>query len=706
MPPASPLLDLLFHPRAIAVVGASTDPRKFGGLPVHYSKLRGYKGKIYPINPTAPVVQDLPAFPTICAVGQPVDVAIISVPAAQVPAAIEDAAAARVPLAVVFSSGFAEMGAEGSKAQERLVAIARAGNVRLIGPNCMGAFSIPDGFIATFTNSFEHYGSNGWPMTGSLSIASQSGAVGIDLMVRLRDRGLGLSKWVTTGNQCDIEIADCLDYLVHDPETRTICCYIEGVRDGRKLIRALADARAMKKPIVMLKVGATEAGARAVASHTASLAGSDEAFDAVLRQYGAHRAASLTEFVDVAAACHQGLFPKDRSAGFVSISGGVAAMMADAASARGLDIAPLPESGQAKLRALVPFAATQNPIDTAAPGMQDMTLLPRFIEVALADGDYASLVAFITHLGHVPRNFNILYPKLAEIRRRFPDRVIALAMMGPNEVRNRAQEDGFLVSDDPVRAVGCIAALADMAAAFHEFDATSLAPELPAGAAGPTAATKGESASRALLSAAGIPFAPSRLATSGPQAAAAARDFARPVALKIASPDLAHKTEIGGVALDVNGPEDAERHFATIIARARAAAPAAAIEGVLVSPMIKGGIETILGVKNDPVFGPFVLFGIGGIFVEIYRDAAMHLAPFGADLAETLIRRVKGFALLDGARGRPRADIAALADALARLSAYASAHADAIESIDINPFVVLPEGEGAFALDALIVPKT
>ena len=697
------MLERLFRPRSSAIVGASTDPRKTGGMPVHYSKLRGYAGQLYPVNPGASEVQGLRAWPSISAIGKPVDCAVIAVPAAQTLAALEDAALARVPLAVVFSAGFAEISEDGRILQERMLRVAREGGVRVLGPNSMGAFDLASGFVATFSSAFEHHGGSGWPALGPVSVASQSGAVGVDILVRLRERGIGLAKWVTTGNQCDIDLADCIEFLAADPDTRVLVVYVEGCRDGIRLARALAAAAAADKPVLVLKAGATEAGATAVASHTASLAASDELFGALLAANGALRVRTLSELTDLAAACARAQRPAASRIGIVSTSGGVAALMADEAAARGLEIPPMPAHGERRMRELVSFAATRNPIDAAAPAMADMALLARFVEIALEDGGYPMLACFMSHLGHVDRCFDELRSHLVRLRSRFPDRVIALAILAPPERRALLEQDGFLVFDDPARAVACVAALAHIAAARPRADrGADDVPALAPYSGPPIAGASDEVVARAILDTIGIPFVPARLVTSAAQAADEAARIGGAVALKVISPDVPHKTEAGGVMLGV-AAESAGQCFDVLMARVRSTHPAAEISGVLVSPMVTGGVETFLGVKVDPALGAFVAFGIGGVFVEVFRDIAWRPAPFGRNEALAMIREIRGFPLLDGARGQERADLGALAEALARLSVFAARHAAELESIDINPFVV--HAHGALALDALIVPR-
>lgn len=705
-------LDAIFNPGTVAIIGASTDPMRFGGLPVHYSKIRGFAGRICPVNARADEVQGLTAFPAVRDIDGPVDCAVVSVPAASVMEALEECAEKGVRAAVIFSSGYAEIGDEGRAEQDRIAALGRDANMRIVGPNCMGAFDLHSGFIATFTSAFQHFDGEGWPDSGPVGIVSQSGAVGVHVMVQLRDRGVGMSKWLTTGNQSDVAVADGIAHLAADDNTRVIVAYMEGCPDGDALVAALKAARAAGKPVLALKVGATEAGAAAAASHTASLAGADAVFDAVFRQHNVYRAPTFPELIDVAAGCAMGAFPKGNRVGVVSMSGGVGVLMADAAADAGVDLPPMPQAVQDALTDIVPFAAPRNPVDTAAPGMVDMTIAPNFADIVAAGGEVDALAIFMSHLGHVKRREAELIEHFSALRRKHPDMPMAFAIALPPHLRKIFEADGYFLCEDPTAAIRALGALARIGQGLRRVAADDPLPALPASTSAPllshsTATPPGGSITEhealALLGAAGLPVVEQCLAASADEAASHATALGFPVVLKIASPDIAHKSDIGGVLLNLDTADAARAGFDTLTRRGAENAPDARLDGVIVAPMVTGGVETILGVQRDPVFGPVVMFGIGGVFVEVYRDVAFRVAPFGPAEARAMIDEVKGAALLRGARGRPPADIDALADALSLLSVYAHAQRDTIETIDINPFLALPEG--GIAVDGLIVSR-
>jgi acyl-CoA synthetase (NDP forming) len=685
----------LFWPTSVAVLGASADPSRIGGRPIRYLKEGGYAGPIWPVNVKGGTIQDLPAFRTLDELPAAADCLIVAVPAAAVCDAVESAAKRGTRAAVVFSAGFAEAGDEGRRWQERLTAIARKTGCRIVGPNCLGLFNSRNGFVPTFTASLDH----GHPKPGVVGMVSQSGAYGSHLFVLTRDRHIGMSCWLTTGNECDVDTSDAIAWFADDPDTKVIAAYIETIQDRDRYLGALERARAAKKPVIMMKVGRSAVGAAAAASHTASLAGTDAVYDAAMKQLGAHRAATTEEMLDVVYAATRGIFPESNRLGIVTISGGAGVLMADDAERVGLDVAPMPEAAQKRLQSILPFAAVRNPVDTTAQFFNDMNLLTEFTRTLLAEGDYDALAAFFTA---IPRNRVTgakLKDALIEATSDFPGRLLVLCMLASPEMTQDYEAQGFLAFEDPTRAVTAIAALCRFGRAFARGAGAPPLP-LPKEAKPIPAGPLGEAEAKALLGAAGVPAAPERLAMTEDEAIAAAKALGYPVVLKIASPDILHKTEIGGVRLNLADADAVHAAFAQIMARAKKEKPQARIDGCLVAPMIAGGVETILGVVNDTAFGPVLMFGLGGIFAEVLKDVTFRIAPFGIDEARAMIREVKGFPLLDGARGRPKLDQEALARALSALSVYAYANAGRFRSIDVNPFIVLEKG--AVAVDALI----
>ncbi|MES2227304.1 MAG: acetate--CoA ligase family protein [Pseudomonadota bacterium] len=695
-------LNPLFEPRAIAVYGASSDPTKIGGRPLDFLKGSGYDGPLYPINPKAAQIQGLPSFATVAAVPGPVDLAIVAVPAPAVLAALEDCAANGVGGAVVLSSGFAEVGGQGAQWQQQISALARRTGMRVVGPNCMGIINVRRRILGTFTPSAAGFGLT----PGRISLVSQSGAFGGYCLSLIRQRGLGLNLWITTGNQCDVDFADCVNHYAQDDGTDVIVGYVEAATDKDRLISALALARERGKRIVMMKVGSSEAGAHATASHTASLAGSDQVYDGLFKQYGVYRARTIDELFDVAYACSVvRQSPKGKRIGLLTVSGGVGALMADVATDCGLDVAPMPEDAQRRLKEILPFAGPRNPVDMTAQLVNDLSLFEKNFQLMLEEGGYDVVVAFLSSVGQVLDLSTRLLEQLKKVLQRFPDRTVIMSMLASPEVRQLYEAAGVMLFDEPTRAVRAASALVHLAAEAERARTLSAPPLLPAGALAPPERAINEVDAKRVLASAGIPVVRELVATSEDAAVRHAAELGFPVVLKIASADIAHKSEIGGVLIGLQDEAQVREGFRTLMQRAKTHAPQARLDGVVVARMAGKGVETILGVVRDPVFGAVVMFGLGGVFVEAFKDVAFRVAPFGVDEARAMIDEVKGRILLTGLRGQPPSDEDALANAIAALSVYAARHEAAIESIDINPFVVLPRGQGALALDALIVPS-
>jgi acyl-CoA synthetase (NDP forming) len=694
-------LTALLKPQSVAIIGASDDPGRIGGRPLRYLIELGYPGGIYPVNPGREFVQGLPSFANVSAIPGPVDLAVIAISADKVIASLEECAAKGVNAAVVFSAGFAETGDAGRALQNRLTEIARSSGMRILGPNCLGVYNSAIGFFATFTATLE----NGLPKPVGVGIVSQSGAYGSHVSLLAIRRGIGVRYWITTGNECDVELAECIAHLAVDPDIRAIVAYAEGVRDGDGLLKSLSLARSMGKPVVFMKVGQTPIGAQAAASHTAALAGSDGVYDSVLRQFGAYRASDTEELLDVTYACSLGVLPKGPRIGFLTISGGVGIQMADAAVAHGLDVAAMPESAQARLKALLPYAATRNPVDATAQVFNEPDLIDAYLDIMLESGKYDAIVAYLTYVAAAESMVVPVRRAIENANAKYPDRLMVLVIVAPDDIIRRYEEAGCLVFEDPTRAVRAVAALHRIRQAFEAPPSPDLAfagitpdplPEAPIS----------EQASKRLLTGAGLTVVEDRLATTAGEATDAARELGFPLVLKIASADIAHKTEVDGVRVGIDSAEDAGKVFHALMESAKRHRPEARLDGVLVSPMVSDGVETILGVHQDPVFGPVVMFGLGGILVEVLNDVSFRVAPFDEEEAKRMVSELKGYAILHGTRGKGPYDLPALFTALARLSQFAAAHADAIESVDVNPFLVLPEGQGAIALDALIIPTS
>lgn len=693
-------LDRMFRPRSIALIGASTNPDKIGGVPLALLLKYEYDGKLYPVNPNATEVQGVPAYPSVAAIGAPADLAIVAVPMALAEQAVKDAAEAGVRSVVLFTSGYAEVGETGRAAQARLAALARTRGVRILGPNCLGFMNTRDQVYATFSPA--PHAARARP--GAVGIVSQSGAFGIYAYAMARERDIGLSYWISTGNECDIEFADAVAWLARDPDTRVIMGYVEGCRDGAKLKAALSLARDAGKPVVVTKVGRTASGAAAAASHTAALAGDDAVFDALLRQYGAIRTRTLDEFFNVGYALSGPVRPANKALGIMTLSGGVGALMADDAADAALELVPMPAGAQAAIMARVPFATPRNPVDITGQVTSEPELMTFAARTMLDSGGYGSLLAFLAAAGTSATFWPHLLAFAKTIRAEYPDTPLALCSLFTPERRRALEALGCLVFADPSAAVRALKCLGDTVAIARPACDPGLSPnaENPAVAA-IEAGVLDEPAGLALLRAAGIPVVAHQRVASQDEAVAAAAAFGYPVVMKLVSADITHKSDIGAVRLHLQDAGAVRAAYREILEEAARHAPAARLDGLLVAPMIKGGVECILGVQRDPVYGPVVMFGLGGVLVEAMRDVAFRMAPFDERDAHAMIDEIRGRRVLAGMRGQPPADVSALASALAALSRFAWANRDAVVSVDVNPFIVLPLGGGALALDAVVI---
>ena len=687
-----PSLDRLFRPRSIAVLGASSSPTKVGGRPVAALIRNRYEGAVYPVNPRSATIQGLPAFASVKDIPGAVDLAICTVPPGAVMSVLGECAEKGVGSLVVFTSGFAEVGESG--AQEAMAGLAREAGIRLMGPNCMGMVNFGSRAVGSFHPAFADD-----IVPGAIGLVSQSGAFGGLAYMLARSRGHSLSYMFTTGNEADVDIGDCTAFLADDPDTKAILLYMEGCRNGPKFLAALERARESETPVIAVKLGRTEAGAAAAASHTAALAGVDAVYDSLFRQFGVYRADSIEEFFDIARSCVVGTLPANERVAMVTVSGGVGVLMADDANGRGLEVAPMPEAAQRRMLELVPFAAARNPIDVTGQVLNDPTLLDQAIELAATNGDYGSVVSFQGSIGRNPALMEATRGAWIERKAANPAMHFAVAGFCTADYTRDLEAAGIAVYEEATHATRAIAALAGFARSFRERRPRPAVPataDLPAGPLNELAALD-------IVATAGVPTVPARLARTAREAADAAADLGFPVVLKVLSADIVHKSDIGGVRLGVADRAAAETAFDEILTSARAALPDATIDGCLVAPMVTGGVETILGVQRDPVFGPIVMFGLGGIFVEALKDVTFRAAPFDEAEARAMIESVAAYPLLTGLRGQPPADLDALAAALSRLSLFAAANAAAIESLDLNPFLVRPEGGGALALDAVLV---
>lgn len=686
-------IDDILSPRNIAIVGASDNPLRIGGRPLSTLLKHEFDGGIFPVNPTRDQVQGRKSYRSLSEIPETPDFVLIAVPAAGVNDVLREAVRCGSRTALIFSAGFAEAGPEGERRQEEMRSVSRESGIRILGPNCIGSFNPHRNFYPTFSTAMDWFGTK----PGDISIASQSGAIGTHIYTLMGKRGLACSHLVTTGNEVDVHVTEVIRMLVRDNRTQTIIGYAEAFRDGPMLIETLQEAREARKPVILLKSGRSTVGAQAIGSHTASLAGDDAVVDAVLRQYGAYRASSVDELIDLAAATTPRVFPTGRRIGIITPSGGGGIMMADAAEQEGLDVAEMPADAQAEIKAEIPFASAVNPIDLSAQISNQLDSLPAMVRTMITKGGYDSLAGFWTTMPNHPDMGAKLREALFASREGRAPILFPQSMIASAETLRDYQDNGFPAYEDmdgPIHAVAVMTYFGESFAARPEERPDTISVPVPDG-------DIGEYEGKKILITAGLAMAQDILVRDR-QAARDAVCQLGPAAMKIASPDIAHKSDIGGVALSVT-PELAEGTFDTIMKNVSEKAPQARVDGVIISPMVTGGVELILGGRVDPVFGPMVLIGMGGIFTEVMKDMQIRHAPFGPQTARDMVEKLHCLPLLKGVRGTEPVDLNALCEAISIFSRVFSELADAFDSVEINP--LLARADGPIGLDAAFSRK-
>jgi acetyl coenzyme A synthetase (ADP forming)-like protein len=690
-------LDAVFRPASIAVVGASRTPGTVGYEIIHNLLAAGFAGAVYPINPNATSVHSVPAFRSIAAVPAPVDLAVIAVPKELVLAVAEECGRAGVRALVVITAGFREIGGGGIERERELLAIIERYGMRMVGPNCLGVVNTAAAvrMNATFAPVM--------PPPGPVSFMSQSGAMGVTILDYAAEYGIGVNHFVSVGNKADISGNDLIEYWAADPATRVILMYLENFGNPRKFTR-IAREVTRTKPIIAVKAGRTAAGARAASAHTGALAGVDSATDALLRQCGVLRVDSVEELFDMAMAFGHLPVPAGNRVAVVTNAGGPGIIIADACEARGLSVAGLSARTRARLRRHLPEeASVRNPVDMIATATPESYRLA--LEAVLADPNIdAAIAAFVPPLRVRQQD---VARAIVAARRTCPQKPMLAVLMGRAglpEGRADLRDAGIPAYIFPESAARALAAmfrhrqwLDRPTGTVRNFavDAAAVQDILERSEAG----WLGREDTLRTLAAYGIPTLQSRSAATAAEAAAAARELGFPVVLKVDSPDIVHKTDVGGVALDLRDAGAVCAACETIIEQVRERAPHARLAGVTVERFVRGGIETIIGVSQDPSFGPVIMFGLGGIHVETLRDVTFRIQPVSDIDAAEMVRSIRGAALLAGVRGAPPSDTHALEEAIQRVSQLAGDH-PRIAELDINPFVVFEAG--GVAVDARI----
>ena len=692
--PSREALAAFFRPRNVALVGAS-DKSAWSQMVFARFGEYGHQGQLFAVNRNGTEAHGLAGYQRIADIPAQIDTAFIFVPAAGVTGALQEAAAAGVRNAVVLSSGFAEAGEDGAALQAGLAGAAEAAGVALLGPNSLGFANFAAGCFCTSIRSRLPVRS------GHLGIVSQSGAIANELLKWAHVQGIGLSFLCATGNEAQLGIADVVEYLVDDAATHAIALYVEGIGDPERFMAALARARAARKPVVVLKIGRSEVSGAVVQAHTGSLVGDDKVFDALCRRFGVSRASSIEELVTTADFLGKvGPINPPRIA-MASISGGACGMYADLAAVHGLATPPFAPATQAALRAVLPsFAATLNPLDVTGVAIQNPAIWTEALPLMIGDPGIGLIVAS-TGLPNTPEelaNQRGIYAAIAEGYRRSgkPAVLLSFSLQDCSALQLAARRELGLDITLPGIELG-VRALAHLQR-WSECLLTEVAHSPPAQLAGNRPATERDVLG--YLAGFGVPVIPAVLAHDADQAAQAAKDFAGPLVLKIASPDIAHKTEAGGVRLNLQAGE-VRQAFAEIVGSARDHSPSARIDGVIVSPMRSGGTELIVGVVRDPQWGPAIVVGLGGVFTEALQDSQLRLLPVSRAEVLGMLQALRGFRLLQGFRGGEPADLDHLAGVIAAIGDAALALGPQLAALEVNPLRVA--GSAIECLDGLAV---
>ena len=669
-------LNAIFKPKSVAVIGASTAPGKLGHDILANLKNGGFAGPLFPINPKAEEILGLKVYKSIADTPEPPELAVVVIPAKIVTPTLEQCADKGVKGAVVITGGFAETGEEGERLQEEMAQVIRRTGLKVVGPNCQGV------------NMPHHHMCASWPLIttkGKIAFASQSGTVGAAFLDLAAAEQLGVSAFVSLGNRVDVDEAEVIQYFNADPHTEVIALYLEGVKRPSYFLDALHDC---EKPLVILKAGRTKRGSQAAESHTKSLAGVDAIYQALFRKHRVYRADTMEELFDFAKALAYLTAPRGRNLMITTSSGGAAILAIDEAEKMGLATPEPSPSLKERLKGMIPaHCVVSNPVDLTGDVISNAGLYRKVMDEAKSEYDYQMVI------------FGDPIPGASEVVTSGARELVVF--LGGAEVEQKEREKlyqaGVPVFPTPERGV---AALAQFFRFASQTQGEGAAPSLPSTSG--LRLLPGQEAAE-MLAKAGIPVAAAPLAKTPDEAVSLARQFGYPVVLKVASPDIPHKSDVGGVHLNLANDEAVRQAFQDILATIRLHDRKLQVDGVSVSPMAKlGGLEVILGTVTDPQYGPTLMFGLGGIYTEIYQDVAFLILPATEQELEELIRSIRGYPLLTGFRGQPKRDLAALKGAMQVLSGFAQRHPE-LDQIELNPLLLYEKG--LFAVDARIFSR-
>ena len=697
------MLEKLFDPKSIAVIGASRREGKVGHSVLKNLLQHGYPGKIYPINPKAEEILKIKTYPTVLAVKAKIDLAVVAIPSPFVPSILKDCVKAQVNSVVIISAGFKESGKQGSQLERELVGTIKNSGIRVLGPNCIGVIDTASSLNASFAA--------GMPSRGNIAFFSQSGALCTAILDWALEEDVGFSKFISLGNKADIDEVDLLLTLADDQETKVILGYLEGVSNGTRFMEVAREV-SRKKPVIIIKSGRTQAGARAASSHTGTLTGLDTAYEAAFRQCGIIRAETVQTLFDYAIVfAHQPL-PRGPNLAILTNAGGPGIIAADAVENSILQMASFRENTISKLRKELPSnASIYNPVDVIGDAGAD--LYEKAMKTIVNDPGVDSLTVILAP--QAMTKIKETAEVISKISSAVSDKPIVSSFMGRLEVKQgiRILRSGKIPNYSyPERTISALEAMVKYrkwketpSGKILSFEVNKKkAEKIFTKAKEKSEANLTTEETREVLSAYGFSL-PQRIVTeTSREAISAANSLGYPVVMKIVSPDILHKSDVGGVKVGITEKSQVARSFEDLISNAKRFMPEALILGVTVEEMIAPGKEVVLGSSRDPSFGPLLMFGLGGIYVEVLKDVSFRIAPLTFNEAELMIKEIRSYPILKGVRGEKPSDLIAVRESLLRLSQLVIDFSEILE-IDINPLMVLPAGKGAVVIDSRLTIK-
>ncbi|MGE7758999.1 acetate--CoA ligase family protein [Peribacillus sp. NPDC097895] len=700
----SEVVKQFLHPKSIAIVGASQDLTSIGGKPINNLIQHKYKGKIYPVNPKYQEICGYPCYPSILDIQGKIDVALIAVAASRILQTIEDCGKKEIRHLILFSSGFAETGPEGRCLQNELLQISRKHGIHIIGPNSIGCLNVIEKIPMGFSTSFE---SKKEFISGNIGLASQSGALGFSLFGLAQDENIGFSYIVNTGNQSDINVLDCISFMQQDTSTDVVAAYLEGVPDGEQLIELSKQSIKCDKPLLILKAGRSELGKKAAMSHTASLAGSEQAFNAIVKQFGLIPIRDIDDMIDTMKIFARGKRAKGSRIVTISNSGAAGITMADYSEQLDLELIRLQPETQEKIQSIIPvYGSAFNPIDITAQALNEQHILTETLEVLVKDDQVDVIIVHSTFGGTLGKK---ICEKIIDIDQK-TDKPIIITLTGTKELmdegRTLLQTARVPVYHTSYKTMAAVKQLVTFSS--HVNAATEVQEETQDPMISPYE-KKGvwtEEKVKQQLSDLGMIVPKGMIAKNREQLEQMKNKVQYPVVCKVISDEIIHKTDEGGVILGIKNELELIQAYESIGKSIKENLPEAKVNGILIEEMItEKGVEMFIGIKNDPQFGPLIVCGLGGIFIEVLKDISIRRAPITSLEAHSMLKELKGYSLLLGVRGGKKSDIDALANALVQLSHFADQNKGNIMEMDINPLIVLNEGKGVAALDGIVVWK-